>query len=154
MAAHTDNVIDIAAAPDLVWRIVNDVAGWPRLFRDEYAAVEVLQRRDDRILFRLTTVPGPDGRSHQWVSERVLDPVRRTASSRRVEPGPFRYMHIFQHVEPRGSGTRLRWVQDFEVAPWAPFTEEQMRARIDANSKIQLEHHRRHLEALQEERRP
>lgn len=148
MAAHTDNEIVIQAPLALVWEVANDIPSWPVLFVDEYAAAEVLERVADRVLFRLTTVPGPDGNSHSWVSERVADPAMHRVSSRRVETGPFRYMHIFQCFQPDGDGTLLRWVQDFEVRPSAPFSEEWMRARIDAGSKVQLRHHQRHIEAL------
>lgn len=148
MAAHTDNDIVIDAPIALVWDVANDVSSWPTLFVDEYASAEVLERGEDRVVFRLTTVPGPDGRSHSWVSERVTDPARRCVSSRRVETGPFRYMHIFQSFEDVAGGTRLRWVQDFEVRPDAPFTEAWMRDRIDALSKVQLQHHQQHMEQL------
>lgn len=143
MAAHTDNDILIDAPLATVWRIANDVRGWPELFEGEYAAAEVLQEDAERITFRLTTVPDDQGRQWSWVSERVMDAAAGTVTARRITTGPFLHMHIFQSFEQVGDRTRLRWVQDFEVLPTAPFTDEQMAARINGNSRVQLARHKR-----------
>ena len=148
MSAHTDNQVVIAAPLELVWDVANDVERWPELFAGEYAAAEVLERDADRVVFRLTTAAGPDGESHRWVSERCFDRQRRTVSARRVEPGPFRYMHLFNSFTAVDGGTRLRWIQDFEARPDAPFTDEEMRRRIDAGSRVNLRRHKDVIEAL------
>lgn len=143
MAAHTDNDIVIDAPLATVWRIANDIRGWPELFEGEYAAAEVLHEEGDRITFRLTTVPDDQGRQWSWISERVMDPAARTVTARRISTGPFLYMHIFQSFEEVAGGTRLRWVQDFEVLPQAPFDDEHMARRINGNSRTQLARHKR-----------
>jgi len=148
MSAHTDNEIVVAAPLALVWEVANDVERWPELFAGEYAAAVVLERDEERVRFRLTTAPGPDGRSYTWVSERYLDRARGTVSARRVEPGPFRYVHLFQSFTPVAGGTRLRWVQDFEARPDAPFTEAGMRRRIEAGARANLRRHKAVIEAL------
>jgi aromatase len=148
MSAHTDNEVVIAAPLGLVWDVANDVERWPELFEGEYAAAEVLERDDERVRFRLTTVPDPDGRVYRWVSERCFDRRRGTVSARRVDPGPFRYMHLFHSFTAVDGGTRLRWVQDFEARPDAPFTDEEMRRRIDAGSRAHLRRHKEVIEAL------
>jgi aromatase len=147
MAAHTDNAILISAPLGYVWEIANDVGSWPKLFPEEYAAAEILERTDNRILFRLSTHPQENGRTYSWVSERVLDPERFTVTSRRVETGPFLYMHIFQSFEECDPGTTLRWVQDFEMAPGAPFTDAQMAERINRNSRTNLVNHKEAIES-------
>jgi aromatase len=141
MAGHTDNEIVIAAPPALVWEMANDVEAWPDLFVDEYASGEILELTPERVRFRLTTVPR-NGAVYSWVSERYLDPGRGTVIARRVEPGPFYYMHLFQSFTSVEEGTRLRWVQDFQVRPDAPFTEAEFQERIDRGSKANLERHR------------
>jgi aromatase len=146
MAAHIDNEILIDAPTELAWRMANDVESWPDLFVAEYAKVDVLEQKANRVTFRLTTLPQEDGRSYSWVSERVMDPEHLTVTSRRIETGPFLYMHIFQSFEERDGRTRLRWVQDFEMHPEAPFTDQQMAERINSNSRVQLENHRRLIE--------
>jgi aromatase len=148
MSAHTDNEIVIGAPLELVWEVANDVERWPELFAGEYAAAEVLERSADRVRFRLTTVPGPDGSTYRWVSERCLDRRRGAVSARRVDPGPYRYVHIFHSFTEAEGGTRLRWVQDFEARPDAPFTDEEMRRRIDAASRVNLRRHKEVIEAL------
>ena len=146
MAGHTDNSIEISAPPELTWRIANDLGRWTELFAGEYASVEVLAESADRVRFRLTTEPR-DGRVFSWVSERCPDHERRTVTARRVETGPFRYMHIFQTVTPApGGGSVLRWVQDFEAGPAAPFTDEQMQAHIDGSTTANLLRHKEVIE--------
>ena len=156
MSAHTDNSILIDAPLELVWSMANDVESWPALFVGEYEKGEVLQRDGGRIVFRLTTVPSfsphGDNRSYSWVSERVLDEERHYVNARRIELGPFRYMHIFQSFDPEPGGVRLRWVQNFEVRPDSPFTDEGMQERINHHSRKQLENHKKVIEAAARER--
>jgi aromatase len=151
MPGHTDNDIVIAAPPDLTWEVANDLKRWPDLFQGEYAAVEILEQEPDRVRFRLTTVPGPDGVARSWTSERCLDRERRTVTARRVEPGPFHYMHIFQSVTPVPEGSRLRWVQDFEVRADAPFGEAWFTDRVERMSRANLLRHKHVVEALARE---
>lgn len=146
MAGHTDNEILIAAPLDTVWQVANDIERWPELFPGEYVSATVIERTPDRVLFRLVTVPQQDGNSYSWLSERVLDAGRHVVNARRVETGPFLYMHIFQQFDEVPEGTRLRWVQDFEVLPGAPFTDAQMTDRINSNSALNLAHHRDYVE--------
>lgn len=149
MSGHTDNRVQIDAPPALTFEIANDLARWPELFAGEYAAVEVLEQLPGRVRFRLTTEPHPDGSVYSWVSERFPDPVAMTVTARRVETGPFAYMHIFQMVTPApGGGSELRWVQDFEARAGAPFTDEQMTARIDGSSAENLRRHKEVIEAV------
>lgn len=147
MAGHTDNRIVIEAPIDLAWAMANDVPSWPELFAGEYARAEVLHRDPTRLLFRLTTTPAEDGRTFSWVSERMLDEASHTVLARRVELGPFRYLHIYQSFEEGPDGVLVRWVQDFEVHDGAPFTDEQMATRINVNSRAQLRRHKELIEA-------
>ncbi|MFI9388407.1 SRPBCC family protein [Kutzneria sp. NPDC052558] len=133
MSGHTDNSVVIDAPLDLVWRMTNDVASWPRLF-SEYAATEVLERRGDTVLFRITMHPDEQGRSWSWISERTADRTAATVRAHRVETGPFKYMSLFWEYEQTEQGVRMRWVQDFEMKPTAPVTTEDMAARINHNS--------------------
>jgi aromatase len=82
--------------------------------------------------------PDESGRVWSWVSERTLDEAAHEVRARRVEPGPFEFMDIRWNYAPEGSGTRMRWVQDFRMRPEAPIDTEGMTRRIDANSKVQM----------------
>jgi aromatase len=146
MSAHTDNEIVVDAPVDVVWEEANNLAQWPLLFADEYERVDVLESSGDRVTFRITMKPQEDGRRYSWVSERVPDPLRRQVVARRIETGPFLYMHIMHGFTADGSGTRVRWVQDFEMRPGAPFTDEQMAARINLGSTQNLQRHKQVIE--------
>lgn len=137
MAAHVDNSVLIDAPMDLVWDMTNDVESWPQLFT-EYAATEILSRDGDTIRFRLTLVPDPDGRVWSWVSDRTPDPQTRTVRAHRVETGPFAWMNLHWSYVQEGDAVRMRWTQDFEMKPDAPFTDEQMTERLNRNSPVQM----------------
>jgi aromatase len=134
---HTDNSIFIDADIDHVWRMTNDLPSWPDLFT-EYAEVEVLAQHGSTFRFRLKMHPDESGRVWSWVSERTLDESKHEVVARRVEPGPFEFMDIRWNYAPEGTGTRMRWVQDFRMRPEAPIDTAGMTERIDANSKVQM----------------
>jgi acyl-CoA synthetase (AMP-forming)/AMP-acid ligase II len=146
MSAHTDNSIVIEAPVEVVWEEVNRLEQWPVLFAEEYQRVDVLTTEADRVTFRITTKPQENGQSYSWVSERVLDREHHRVVARRLETGPFLYMHIVHSFEECPEGTRVRWVQDFEMKPRAPFTDTQMTSRINAGSEGNLRRHKQVIE--------
>ncbi|MEU2347823.1 SRPBCC family protein [Modestobacter sp. NPDC049651] len=150
---HTDNSVLIDADIDHVWRMTNDLPSWPDLF-SEYAAVEVLAQEGPTVRFRLTMHPDEAGRVWSWVSERTLDEAAHQVVARRVEPGPFEFMDIRWSYAPEGTGTRMRWVQDFRMRPEAPIDTAGMTRRIDANTKTQMALIRDKVEAAAGSRRP
>lgn len=137
MSGHTDNSIFIDADIDIVWTITNDLEAWPRLFT-EYASVEILETNGNTFKFRLTMNPDENGTAWSWVSERTLDPVGRQVRAHRVETGPFEYMHLHWTYLVEGTGTRMRWVQDFHLRPNAPANDEQMTERINTNTAREM----------------
>ena len=137
--ARTDNSATVRAPLPLVWDMTNDVESWPELFA-EYARSEVLRREGDTIDFRLTTRPDEQGRVWSWVSRRVLDVGARTVRARRLEPGPFQYMNLRWTYQETASGTVLRWVQEFEMRPDAPFDDAAMTARLNAATRTNMNH--------------
>ncbi|WP_030381143.1 MULTISPECIES: SRPBCC family protein [unclassified Streptomyces] len=153
MAGHTENEVTIAAPFDLVWDMTNDLANWPDLF-SEYAAVEIMERDGDRTRFRLTMHPDENGTVWSWVSERTVDRAARTVRARRVEPGPFQYMDIRWEYEETPDGTRMHWTQDFAMKPEAPVDDAGMTARINTNSRIQLDLIRDRIEQAARSRQP
>ena len=154
MAARTDNEIDIKAPIDLVWEMTNDVRSWPDLF-DEYESVEVLGEDGATIRFRLTTRPDESGRTWTWVSERTSDSASHKVSAHRVETGPFSYMRISWTYSPTGEGVCMRWTQEFEMKPDAPFDDTAMADRINRNTRAQMSLIRDKIEARhQQQGRP
>ena len=152
-AGHTDNSVHIDADLDHVWRMTNDLPSWPDLF-SEYASVEVLAREGATVRFRLTMHPDDAGRVWSWVSERTLDEGAHQVVARRVEPGPFEFMDIRWSYAAEGTGTRMRWVQDFRMRPDAPVDTAGMTRRIDASTKAQMALIRGKVEAAAGSRRP
>jgi aromatase len=146
IVGHTDNSVFIDADLDHVWRMTNDLPSWPQLFT-EYAAVEVLAESGNTVRFRLTMHPDESGRVWSWVSERTLDEDAHEVVARRLEPGPFEYMDIWWSYAREGSGTRMRWVQNFRMRPEAPIDTEGMTRRINANSRVQMATLRERVEA-------
>lgn len=137
MSGHTDNSIWIDADIETVWTITNDLESWPSLFT-EYASVDILEKRDNTFKFRLTMHPDENGTVWSWVSERTLDPTNHKVRAYRVETGPFEYMHIEWSYAPEGSGTRMRWVQDFHMRPSAPLDDAGMTERINSNTPREM----------------
>ena len=137
MAARTDNSIDIRAPMDLVWLMTNDVRSWPELF-SEYESAEILAEDGASIRFRLTMHPDQQGRRWTWVSERTPDPATRTVRAHRIETGPFEYMNIFWEYTPIAGGVRMRWVQDFQMKPDAPFDDAAMTEHLNRNTRVQM----------------
>lgn len=144
---HTENSVVIAAGLDLVWDVTNDVSRWPDLFT-EYASVQILHRRGDTVRFRLTMHPDENGIAWSWVSERTADRQRRRVLAQRVETGPFEYMRIRWDYTEVPEGTRMTWLQDFAMRPDAPLDDAAMTARINTNSRIQLDVIRDRIETL------
>jgi aromatase len=137
MTASTENTVTVDAPMDVVWRMTNDVANWADLFT-EYAAAEVLDEADGVIRFRLTMHPDEQGRVWSWISERTPDPATRTVSSKRVETGPFEFMHIFWEYVEGADGVTMRWSQEFAMKPTAPVDDAGMAERINRNTPIQM----------------
>lgn len=148
---HTENSVVIGAPRPLVWEVTNDVTRWPDLFT-EYESVEVLQRRGETVLFRLTMFPDENGMVWSWVSERTADPDRFEVRAHRVETGPFEYMRIHWRYEEVPGGTRMTWIQDFAMRPSAPVDDATMTERINANSKVQMGIIRDRVERIARER--
>lgn len=137
MAGHTDNAIVINAPMDLVWDMTNDVASWPKLF-SEYAAAEIIERRGDTVVFRLTMHPDDEGIVWSWVSERTPDAAKREVRAHRIETGPFEYMNIYWEYRDVDDGVQMRWVQDFHMKPGAPADDDGMTAYLNHNTAIQM----------------
>lgn len=146
MSGHTDNAVSINAPMDVVWRMTNDVDGWVDLFT-EYSAVEVIERRQNSVRFRLSLHPDEAGRVWSWVSERTLDPDRHTVQAHRVETGPFKYMSIFWEFTESDDGVQMRWVQDFELKPEAELGDQEMQDRLNHNTATQMKVIKKKVEA-------
>jgi aromatase len=137
MAVRTDNSVLILAPLEMVWDLTNNVETWPQLFT-EYAQAEILERKGNTVVFRLSMHPDENGKIWSWVSERTTDPAAHLVKARRVETGPFEFMNIEWYYEPAEGGTRMRWVQEFTMKPTAPANDAQMEVYINTNTQKQM----------------
>ena len=95
----------------------------------------------DRTKFRLTTHPDPehDGQVWSWVSERTADPRTHTSHARRIETGPFEFMHIDWSFAAVDGGTEMRWRQHFAMKPDAPADDAGAEDYLNRNTQIQMQ---------------
>lgn len=109
-----ENSVLIAAHPEQVFEITNDIARWSEIFHEYHGAKVISEERDGRwteIVFELTNAEG-----HSWRSWRILDHRELVAIAERRSPlYPFAYMHLHWSYEQVAEGTRMTWVQDFEL---------------------------------------
>ncbi|VAX34942.1 hypothetical protein MNBD_UNCLBAC01-683 [hydrothermal vent metagenome] len=139
---HTRNEIVIEAPYDLVFDVSNHIERWTELFGDEYLSAEVLERKDNEIVFRLTNKEG-----QSWVSKRWLHKDQKFAFASRHDPMfPFKYMKIIWlyheidcKCEDSKSKVLMTWIQDFEMdKEFKKFTAEQIEGFINEHSQHNL----------------
>jgi aromatase len=116
--------ITIRGDIDRIFAITNDIARWPKLFVEYRHARVLKQQRDGRFArldFELANAEG-----QTWQSWRLLDYEEHIAVAQRRTPlFPFLYMHLTWLYEPTSAGVQMTWIQDFEMDPHAPVTNEQ-----------------------------
>jgi aromatase len=131
---HTCNSIVINAPYEKVFDISNDIPRWVELFGGEYKKAEVVEKKDNKITFRLT-----DDEGKSWVSWRLLFKDKYFAYAERHDPKfPFKFMKIVWLYTPRPEGTELTWIQHFEMDDKAKFNDAQVEGFINGHSKDNL----------------
>ncbi len=121
--------IDVAAPPELVFRLARDVERWPRLL-PHYVAVTVEERRPDgsivaRMVARRSVVAALGlGLPVAWRSRTWSEPATRRL--RFVHRGGATHgMDVTWRIEPAGDGCRVTIAHDFRprLALWAPLLD-------------------------------
>jgi aromatase len=131
---HTCNSIVINAPYDKVFDISNDIPRWTELFGGEYQKAEVVEKKGNKITFRLT-----DDEGKSWVSWRLLFKENFFAYAERHDPKfPFKFMKIVWLYTPRPEGVELTWIQHFEMDAKAKFNDAQVEGFINTHSKDNL----------------
>ena len=131
---HTCNSIIINAPYDLIFNISNDIPRWTELFGDEYKKAEIVEKKDNKITFRLT-----DDEDKSWISWRLLFKDKFFTYSERHDPKfPFKYMKIVWLYTQKPEGIELAWIQYFEMDDKAKFNDEQVEGFINKHSKDNL----------------
>ena len=131
---HTCNSIVINAPYDLVFEISNDIPRWTQLFGDEYKGAEILEKKDNKITFKLT-----DDEGKSWVSWRLLFKDKFFTYAERQEPKfPFKFMKIIWLYTQRPEGMEMTWIQHFEMDEKAKFNDEKVEGFINKHSQDNL----------------
>lgn len=125
---RSEIAIDIAASPDLVFRLARDVERWPALL-PHYASVDVLERTDGAVVARMVArrpfVPLLGlGLPVAWRSRTWSEPeTRRLRFVHRG--GATNGMDVTWRIEPAGDGTRVTIEHDFRprIRAWAAFVD-------------------------------
>ena len=131
---HTCNSIIINAPYEKVFDISNDIPRWTELFGAEYQKAEVLEKKDNKITFRLT-----DEEGKSWVSWRLLFKDKYFAYAQRHDPFfPFKYMKIIWLYTPKPEGIEMTWIQHFEMDEKAKFNDQQIEGFINEGSQQNL----------------
>lgn len=127
---RTIDEIDVAAPPDLVFRFAADVEGWPKIL-PHYRYVRFVAPADPRVqgLSRLSTPDarlvemsanrpfGPVNWPTWWMSEMWVDEARREVRYRHVQ-GITRKMDVLWRVEPRGTGSHVHLLHEWDGPDW------------------------------------
>ncbi|MCD4781382.1 MAG: polyketide cyclase [Candidatus Omnitrophica bacterium] len=129
---HTRNSIVINAPYDDVFDTSNHIERWTELFGGEYVKAEVLERKGNRIEFRLTNNEG-----QSWTSFRLLYKEHKFAYAQKNEPTfPFKYMKILWLYTEVEEGILMTWIQDFEMDPgFTKHTDEQIVGFVNNHSQ-------------------
>lgn len=150
---QSDYTQEINATRDMTWKVINDIASWPRIFENEYQEAKILERditedECERLIIALTPLSERGEISYTWISERILDHKNYRVYAHRITPGPFLYMNIYQEVLLNKKGCILRWVQNYRVKPDQKFTTEQAQEHMDSVIPGQLLAHASYIEKM------
>lgn len=131
--AHTVNSIIINCPYEKLFDLSNDIVRWKEFF-NEYTESEVLEKKDNKIIFRLTHKNG-----NSWKSYRLLFKEDKFAYACRLEPMfPFEYMKIIWLYREQDSGVEMTWIQDFKMDRGAKYTDSQVEELINKHSQENL----------------
>jgi aromatase len=131
--AHTRNAIVINAPYDKVFDMSNDISRWKEFF-DEYNESEILERQDNKLIFKLTHKNG-----NSWKSYRLLFKEDQFAYASRLEPMfPFEYMKIIWLYRKLEGGLEMTWIQDFKMDKNAKYNDQQVEDLINKHSQENL----------------
>lgn len=121
--------IDVAAPPDLVFRLARDIEAWPRLL-PHYVAVHAIERRPDgsllaRMIARRPLLPVLGlGIPVAWRSRTWNEPDTNTLRFVH-QGGATAGMDVTWRIEPSPGGCRVSIDHDFRprIAGWAGFID-------------------------------
>lgn len=82
---HTAHDVSVGADPELVYRLIENVEGWPHVFGPTIHVDLLLEEGDAQLLRIWATAQGG---VHDWTSRRTLDPSSRTIAFQQIVSRP------------------------------------------------------------------
>lgn len=127
----------VRARPLEVYRLIEDVTHWPRMFPPTVYAERLEHRGDEERIGVWATV---NGEVRAWTSRRRLDPDRLQITFQQQTPQhPLSAMGGSWVVEPLGEHlTRVRLLHDYGLADDTPENRKWIEQALDRNSDAEL----------------
>jgi aromatase len=133
---EVEHEITIDAPAATVYRLLADVAHWPRIFPPTIH-VEQEQTGENRERIRIWATA--NGEPRTWTSRRTLDPgALRIVFRQEVTTPPVAAMGGTWIIEPRGTSSRVRLLHDYRADDDDPKGLEWIDRAVDANSRSEL----------------
>lgn len=134
---EVEHEITIAAPAAEVYRLIADVANWPRIFPPTIY-VDHLERSGTEELIRIWATA--NGEPKNWTSRRVLDPdALRITFRQQVSTPPVASMGGTWIIEPQdGTTSRVRLLHDYTAVDDDPASLKWIDEAVDRNSRSEL----------------
>jgi hypothetical protein len=152
MAGHVDVRVKVDAPLEVTWQVASETeAGGPAAENNgrHSPGHEIVswEPEHNRITYRITTSPDSAGRQWTYYVERTTDLISKTAYARRWGNENFSYSFAFWQYTWSGSGSEIRCVCDFEMAPGSPMSDGEMEAFMERGTRAAMESTARAAEA-------
>jgi hypothetical protein len=151
MAGHVDVRVKVDAPLEVTWQVASETeAGGPAAGSSRHSPGHEIvswEPERNRITYRITTAPDSAGRQWTYYVERTTDPASKTAYARRWGNENFSYSFAFWQYTWSGSGSEIRCVCDFEMAPGSPMSDSEMEAFMERGTRAAMESTARAAEA-------
>ncbi|MFJ6721810.1 MULTISPECIES: aromatase/cyclase [unclassified Streptomyces] len=134
---EVEHEITVSAPAAAVYRLIADVANWPRIFPPTIY-VDHLERTGDEELIRIWATA--NGEAKNWTSRRVLDPEGlRITFRQQVSTPPVATMGGTWIIEPIGENeSRIRLLHDYTAVDDDPAGLRWIEEAVDRNSRSEL----------------
>ncbi|MEU6195324.1 aromatase/cyclase [Streptomyces sp. NPDC047061] len=134
---EVEHEVTISAPAAEVYRLIADVANWPRIFPPTIY-VDHLERSGDEELIGIWATA--NGEAKNWTSRRVLDPeALRITFRQTVSTPPVATMGGTWIIEPAGAGaSRVRLLHDYTAVDDDPAGLAWIDEAVDRNSRSEL----------------
>jgi hypothetical protein len=142
MAGHIDVGITVRAPLATTWSVTNDV----RHYASEHRLLGV---SDDgrRVSFQVTAPFGGEGRTWTYNVERCQEPEQLLVYARRWGSPHLVYAVAWWLYEDLAGATRIRTIQDFEMATGSPIGDARMQELLAAGTRRSMERMKARVEA-------